>query len=81
MHNWLHDPALLRSLGIKLCHLKEPKIISITWLFPPPGWLKMNTDGVAIGTPGMANGKCIFWNSHGFVKGTFSISLVKAFAF
>lgn len=81
MHNSQDD--LLRLHSLRLCGhpSKSPKIIEVLWHTPPPGWIKCNTDGSALGAPGTASCGGVFRNSRGFVKGCFSISIGIAFAF
>ncbi|KAF9588039.1 hypothetical protein IFM89_007214 [Coptis chinensis] len=44
--------------------------ISITWQFPPSGWLKLNTDGSALGCPGPAGAGGVLRNEYGgFIYG------------
>ncbi|PON37013.1 Ribonuclease H, partial [Trema orientale] len=60
---------------------KAPRILEVQWHVPPVGWLKVNTDGSAFGSPGLAGCGGIFRTSRGFFKGAFAISLGKCFAF
>ncbi|KAF9614115.1 hypothetical protein IFM89_015377 [Coptis chinensis] len=44
--------------------------ISISWQFPPSGWLKRNTDGSALGCPGPAGAGGVLRNEYGgFIYG------------
>ena len=60
---------------------KSPFIIPVHWNPPPPGWLKINIDGAAKGSPGHAGCDGIFRTCRGFVKSTFSIYLGIKFVF
>ena len=45
-------------------------IIPVRWNKPPPGWCKLNTDGVTLGNPGKSGGGGIIRDSVGnWIKG------------
>lgn len=52
--------AILRSLNINLRFKNSPKIREKIWHPPIIGWLKVNTDGAAQDSPGLAGGGGIF---------------------
>ena len=58
-----------------------PRIIEILWKPPPPGWIKVNTNGAAFSCLGLAGSEGIFHNCKGFVHGCFAIPIALAFAF
>ncbi|XP_065881606.1 uncharacterized protein [Euphorbia lathyris] len=58
-----------------------PNIIPVHWLKPPPGWIKVNVDGSAFGTPGEAGAGGIFRNYRGFPNGCFAFSTPLSFAY
>ncbi|KAL0277948.1 UNVERIFIED_CONTAM: putative ribonuclease H protein, partial [Sesamum radiatum] len=60
---------------------KAPVIHSIQWQPPPPGWMKVNTDGCSRGQPGPSSCGGIFRNCRGFVHGCFALSLGSGFAY
>ncbi|KAK3184210.1 hypothetical protein Dsin_031496 [Dipteronia sinensis] len=60
---------------------KAPRILEVNWRPPPPGCLKVNTDGAAFGSPGLAGCAGVFRTCRGFVKGCFAIPLGVCFAF
>lgn len=72
MRNSISDLLILRRLNIKGRVGKAPKIIEVQWLPPNPGWIKVNTDGSANGSPGPASCSCVFRTYRGFCKGCFS---------
>lgn len=75
MINSQTDPLRLRALGLKGKPRKAPVIHSIQWQPPPPGWMKVNTDGCSRGQPGPSSCGGIFRNCRGFVHGCFELSL------
>ena len=60
---------------------RAPRVIEVCWSPPPPGWIKVNTDGAAFGCPGLAGSGSIFRNCRGFVHGCFAIPIGVDFAF
>ncbi|KAI9192216.1 hypothetical protein LWI28_019629 [Acer negundo] len=81
MHNCMDDLLILRRFGLQGCPSKAPVIKSVIWSPPAPGWIKVNTDGVAMGSPGFGGIGGIFRNCRAFVKGCFAIPLGQVFAF
>ena len=71
MHNALDDLIILNKLGIKGRCITSPKIIEVTWMPPLHHWLKVNTDGMALGSPGLAAIGGVFRTYRGFSKGCF----------
>lgn len=55
--------------------------MEVHWNLPPPGWIKCNSDGSALGAPGVSTCGGVFRNSRGFVKGCFSVNIGIAFAY
>jgi ribonuclease HI len=51
------------------------KIIEVFWQPPLCNWLKCNTDGIALGSPGQAACVGLFRNSHGEHIGCFNMNL------
>ncbi|GMN58714.1 hypothetical protein TIFTF001_027822 [Ficus carica] len=54
MKNSISDLLILHRYGIKGRVPKAPLIVEVQWIPPDLGWIKMNTDGAANGSPGMA---------------------------
>ena len=46
--------SILRGLGVQGRSRRAPLFILVHWLPPQVGWVKLNTDGMAQGTPGRA---------------------------
>ncbi|XP_019458852.1 PREDICTED: uncharacterized protein LOC109358812 [Lupinus angustifolius] len=59
------DLLLLRTFKIQLKLNKAPKIVEVKWLMPCDGWIKVNTNGAAKGSPGLAGAGGIFRNING----------------
>lgn len=73
---------------LALCHLsirpivcKPISFISMFWQPPPSGWVKVNTDGSALGSPGLLSGGGVFRNCRGLVHGCFALPLGSCYAF
>ncbi|KAK3199350.1 hypothetical protein Dsin_022765 [Dipteronia sinensis] len=48
---------------------------------PAPEWIKVNTDGVALGSPGMGGCRGVFLTCRSFVKACFAVPLDQVIAF
>ncbi|XP_055962061.1 uncharacterized protein LOC130015619 [Mercurialis annua] len=72
---------VLKLLNIKRYIPKAPCIIEVSWKPPPSNWMKVNTDGAALGAPGLAGAGGIFRNYRGFVQRCFAIPLGICFAY
>ncbi|POO02039.1 Ribonuclease H, partial [Trema orientale] len=81
MRNSLDEFQILHCLHVQAKPPRAPRIVEVRWQLPPAGWLKVNTDGSAFGSPGLAGCGGIFRTSRGFFKGAFAIPLGKTFAF
>ena len=81
MRNSISDLLILLRLNIKGRVGKAPKIIEVQWLPLNPGWIKVNTDGSANGSPDPASCSGVFQTYRGFCKGCFSCPIGVAYAF
>ena len=81
MKNSVEDVSILRKLGVQGLPSKAPNIIAVHWLPPPPGWIKINTNGAANGNPSFAGCGGVFRSHRGFFKGGFASPIGMAFAF
>ncbi|PON37487.1 Ribonuclease H-like domain containing protein [Trema orientale] len=81
MRNSVEDLDILKCLHVQLKPPKAPRIIEVHWRVPPAGWLKVNTDGAAFGSPGLAGCGGVFRTSRGFFKGAFAVPIGKVYAF
>ena len=54
MKNTIFDLLIIKTFKLQIKILKGPSIIKVKWNNPPSGWIKVNTDGVTNGSPGLA---------------------------
>ncbi|KAK3204874.1 hypothetical protein Dsin_018920 [Dipteronia sinensis] len=80
MLNCVDDLLVLRQFGLSARPGKAPVIKSVVWLPPAPGWIKVNTDGVALGSPGVGSCRGVFQTCRSFVKACFTVPLGQVFA-
>lgn len=81
MYNSQDELLILRNFFLIGKAGRAPRIISVRWQPPPPGWTKVNIDGSARGQPGQSSCGGVFRNCRGFVKGCFSRLQGTGFAF
>ncbi|KAI9181734.1 hypothetical protein LWI28_018031 [Acer negundo] len=77
----MDDFLILHCFGLQGRPSKALVIKSVIWSPPAPGWIKVNTDGAAMGSPGVGGCGGIFQNCRAFVNGCFAIPLGQVFAF
>ena len=53
------------SIGTKCKTIRPKNIVLVSWEKPPEGWMKLNTDGSALGNPGKVGGGGLIQNHHG----------------
>jgi len=63
MKNDMLDFNVIKFFGINTRSGKVLRPLHVRWEFPSPGWVKINTDGVARGYPGLATCGGIFRGS------------------
>ncbi|KAK3183818.1 hypothetical protein Dsin_031104 [Dipteronia sinensis] len=81
MKNSVDELQTLHRLHVSGRPSKAPRILEVNWRPPLPSCLKVNTDGAAFGSPGLAGCAGFFCTCRGFVKGYFAIPLGVCFAF
>lgn len=81
MYNSIDELRLLRVLHIPGIPRRAPWIISVYWQSPPVSWIKINTDGSALGSPGEARAGGIFRTSCGYARGSFAFRIGCSFAY
>ncbi|KAI9198283.1 hypothetical protein LWI28_012969 [Acer negundo] len=81
MHNCMDDLLILCRFGLQGRPFEAAVIKSVIWSPPTPDWIKVNTDGVVMGSSGFGGCGGIFRNCRAFVKGCFAIPLGQVFAF
>ncbi|KAK3221411.1 hypothetical protein Dsin_008436 [Dipteronia sinensis] len=52
MRNFVDDLLILHRFGLSGRPGKAPVIRRVVWSPPAPGWIKVNTDGATLGSPG-----------------------------
>ncbi|XP_057803038.1 uncharacterized protein LOC131018330 [Salvia miltiorrhiza] len=73
------DYLITRKLGIMQRAKPPPRMIEVHWWPPTNNWMKVNTDGSALGAPGLiATGGVFYW---AVVRGCFHIKGGVGFAF
>ncbi|KAK3221743.1 hypothetical protein Dsin_008768 [Dipteronia sinensis] len=60
---------------------RAPVIKSVVWLPLVPVWIKFNTNGAALKSPGVGGCGGVIHNCRAFVKGCFVVPLSHVFAF
>ncbi|KAL6144814.1 hypothetical protein ACLB2K_055504 [Fragaria x ananassa] len=75
MKNTVGELCILHRIGIKGRPSKAPKIVEVMWHVPFIYQVKLNTDGAARGSPGLAGFGGIFRDHLGQVLGCFSGNL------
>ena len=81
MKNSISDLAILRRLHVSGLPQKAAVMVSVSWLKPPFGWIKINTDGAARGAPGIAGAGGIFRDHRGIAIASFAAPLEVCYAF
>lgn len=66
----IRDSAEFFSIGAKIRCNRMKKMIQVAWEKPPTGWIKLNSDGSALGNPGKAGGGVLIRDHQGnWVRG------------
>ncbi|XP_057779593.1 uncharacterized protein LOC130998178 [Salvia miltiorrhiza] len=81
MKNTCEDLLILRKIGIKGRASPPPDFINVYWWPPPHQWIKVNTDGSALGAPGRIAAGGVFRDSRSLVRGCFHVKGGLGFAF
>ncbi|KAI9154184.1 hypothetical protein LWI28_022333 [Acer negundo] len=81
MLNCMDNLLIFRLFSLRGRPSKAPVIKSVIWSPSAPGWIKVNTDGAAMGSLRVGGCSGIFRNCRVFVKGLFAIPLGQVFAF
>lgn len=75
MHNTQIVLSILKRLNVSGVSRKSSQIIEIQRTPPNFNWIKCNTDGMALGCPGVAAIGGIFRTYRGFSKGCFCLNI------
>ncbi|XP_057811426.1 uncharacterized protein LOC131025643 [Salvia miltiorrhiza] len=80
-NNSWSDYLILRSVGVASRAAPPPVMVNVHW-WPPVGpWIKVNTDGSAMGAPGSIAAGGVFRDHWGWVRGCFHFKGGTGFAF
>ncbi|XP_057779551.1 uncharacterized protein LOC130998134 [Salvia miltiorrhiza] len=80
-HNSWQDYLVLRRIGVAMRAFAPPLMIEVHW-WPPAGqWIKVNTDGSALGKPGSIAAGGVFRDNWGAVRGCYHYKGGSGFAF
>ncbi|XP_057811506.1 uncharacterized protein LOC131025735 [Salvia miltiorrhiza] len=80
-HNSWQEYLLLRRIGVAMRAAPPPMMIEVHW-WPPAGqWIKVNTDGSALGNPGSIAAGGVFRDNWDAVLGCYHYKGVQGFAF
>ncbi|XP_057792980.1 uncharacterized protein LOC131009580 [Salvia miltiorrhiza] len=75
------DYLTTRRLGIQQRVKPPPRMIEVYWWPPTHNWMKVNTDGSAMGAPGVIAAGGVFRDNWAMVRGCFHIKGGVGFAF
>ncbi|XP_057779773.1 uncharacterized protein LOC130998369 [Salvia miltiorrhiza] len=81
MKNSWADLRILRNIGIKGRAAPPSNFINVYWWPPSGDWIKVNTDGSALGTPGKIAAGGVFRDKFSLVRGCFHINGGIGYAF
>ncbi|XP_057793119.1 uncharacterized protein LOC131009729 [Salvia miltiorrhiza] len=81
MANEWSEYLTLRSIGVSSRPAPPPDYVSVHWWPPDVGWIKVNTDGSASGSPGLIAGGGVFRDHAAMVRGCFHTKGGSGFAF
>ncbi|XP_057787577.1 uncharacterized protein LOC131004845 [Salvia miltiorrhiza] len=82
MKNICIDLLVLKKIGVKPRASPPPSFLNVHWWPPPIQWIKVNTDGSALGaTRKIAAGGGVFRDNFSWVRGCFHIKGGIGFAF
>ncbi|KAF9623384.1 hypothetical protein IFM89_001304 [Coptis chinensis] len=75
MDNPVHDLSSLHKLTVQMKYRKTPKMNECFWLAPPPGVIKINTDGSSCGNPGDAGWGSLYRDNQGVTLGVVEVGV------
>ncbi|XP_057803758.1 uncharacterized protein LOC131019091 [Salvia miltiorrhiza] len=81
MNNSWSDYLIIRRIGVSSRASPPPIFVNVHWWPPILQWIKVNTDGSALGAPGKIAAGGVFRDNHGCVRGCFHQDGGKGFAF
>ncbi|XP_057811822.1 uncharacterized protein LOC131026062 [Salvia miltiorrhiza] len=81
MKNTWSDYLILHRIGVKTRATAPPTFISVHWWPPASPWIKVNTDGSAMGAPGNITAGGVFRDHFTWVRGCFHYRAGIGYAF
>ncbi|XP_057803476.1 uncharacterized protein LOC131018785 [Salvia miltiorrhiza] len=75
------DYSMIRAIVVSSRVAASPKVINVYWWPPIDDWIKVNTDGSALGAPGKITAGAFFRDKWSWVRGCFHIKGGIGFAF
>jgi ribonuclease HI len=79
--SFILDFTVLKAFKVGIHHPKAPRILEIIWHPPILDWIKCNTDGSALGSPGPSACGGLFRDNNGNHLGSFADFLGDSIAF
>ncbi|XP_057786898.1 uncharacterized protein LOC131004240 [Salvia miltiorrhiza] len=77
--NTWQDYLITRSIEVGSRSAPPPRMVEVHWW--PPAWMKVNTDGSALGAPGIIAAGGVFRDHHAVVRGCYHINGGIGFSF
>ncbi|XP_057808675.1 uncharacterized protein LOC131023144 [Salvia miltiorrhiza] len=81
IYNSWEDYIVLRQLGVASRAAPPPETINVHWWPPATQWMKVNTDGSALGSPGKIAAGGVFRDNWAWVRGCFHVKGGIGYAF
>ncbi|XP_057790938.1 uncharacterized protein LOC131008050 [Salvia miltiorrhiza] len=81
IHNTWEDYMITRAIGISARSAPPPEVINVHWWPPSAPWIKVNTDGSALGAPGKIAAGGVFRDNWAWVRGCFHVKGGVGYAF
>ncbi|XP_057811398.1 uncharacterized protein LOC131025617 [Salvia miltiorrhiza] len=75
------DYVITRAIGVQSRIAPPPEMVNVYWWPPFGDWMKVNTDGSALGAPGLISAGGVFRDSWGQIRGCFHEKGGQGFAF
>ncbi|XP_057775292.1 uncharacterized protein LOC130994266 [Salvia miltiorrhiza] len=79
--NTWSDYVITRNIGVSTRPAPLPRMVEVHWWPPVNHWIKVNTDGSALGAPGAIAASGVFRDKWSVVRGCFHIKGGVGFAF
>ncbi|XP_057771115.1 uncharacterized protein LOC130990904 [Salvia miltiorrhiza] len=73
MQNSFDDLLVVKKIGVRPRASPPPDFINVYWWPPVNNWIKVNTDGSALGAPGKIGAGGVFRDKFSWVRGCFHV--------